>query len=225
MYADSTSFFYQYLEIFDRGIYRFLPSKVVPVIADCGANIGTGTLYFKKCFPEATIFAFEPDTGIFKILEKNVTTHGLTNVHLFCKGVWTEESEMSFFGDDADGGHLVKASVQITNDIPLKKVKTIRLRDFLLAENVTFLKLDIEGAEEEVIEDCASVLNGLEAIFIEYHSGVQREQGLDRILNILKKNGFRYYIESATIFTKNPFINRTTLNDYDNLLNIFAYRQ
>src|SRR5687768_11770928 len=37
-----------YGEIFGNEIYRFSTEKKDPLIIDCGANIGLGTLYFKQ---------------------------------------------------------------------------------------------------------------------------------------------------------------------------------
>jgi hypothetical protein len=92
--------------------------------------------------------------------------------------------------------------------------------------NIDFFKMDIEGAEVEVIKDCDYYLNKIQHIFIEYHSFVNSEQQLDVLLNILTKNGFRYFIKPEAD-RRMPYINRINKNftDVDLQLNIFAYKK
>ena len=87
------------------------------------------------------------------------------------------------------------------------------------------LKIDIEGAEIEVIKDCRDVLNKANNIFIEFHSFINRRQELDVILQILSANNFRYFMKQP-MDRKIPFINKTNKNypEIDLQLNIFAYK-
>ena len=75
------------------------------------------------------------------------------------------------------------------------------------------------------MKDCANSLSHIENIFIEYHAFPEQTQELGDILNILAKNGFRYFINSAQN-RKQPLINhRYRDNDLMDLqLNIFGYR-
>ena len=50
------------------------------------------------------------------------------------------------------------------------------------------LKIDIEGAEFEVLDDCKNHLNNIENIFIEYHSSNKKPQQLHDILENNKKS-------------------------------------
>jgi hypothetical protein len=89
---------------------------------------------------------------------------------------------------------------------------------------VDFLKLDIEGAEADVLEDCAPLLPIVCQLFIEYHSEPTKEQRLDRILSILRNAGFRVYLREAWDNLQYPFLPRRRRMVYDLQLNIFAYR-
>ena len=61
---DLASFIYQFKELFVEEIYKFKTSNKKPVIYDCGANIGTASLYFKQEYSTARIKAFEADSNI-----------------------------------------------------------------------------------------------------------------------------------------------------------------
>ena len=66
--VDSLSFIWQFQEIFVDEIYKFNSRNNSPVIFDCGANVGTSCLYFKRIFPNSVIKAFEADPEIAKVL-------------------------------------------------------------------------------------------------------------------------------------------------------------
>ena len=101
-------------------------------------------------------------------------------------------------------------------------VPSIRLRD-LLEQPIDFLKLDIEGAEFDVLQDCQDRLQNIETLFVEYHSHINEPQQLQNVLTLLHEAGFRYQLHE--VFTSpNPFLERQTLLGMDLQLNIFAYR-
>jgi FkbM family methyltransferase len=217
--VDGPSFVYQYKEIFFANVYRFECSSKTPVIFDCGANIGLSCIYFKSLFPGARITAFEADPFIAGVLGNNISRNKLDGVTVVAKAVWTNEAGITFYSDNADGGNVFGGNGGNSVTVP-----TVRLRDMLLeAGAVDFLKMDIEGAEAAVIKDCDGALSGVSNIFIEYHSFSNAPQGLGDILEILQRNGFRYFIESATERTA-PFINKAAGETMDMQLNVFAYK-
>jgi len=215
--VDSASTIAMHLEIFDHQIYRFWTHSKRPFIIDCGANIGLSIIYFKKLYPNAKIIGFEPDNKVFNTLKKNIDFLQLEDVQIRNEAVWIENGAMSFYNEGADGGRLLYE--KSTNN-----VKTIRLRNFL-SQPIDFLKVDIEGAEVEVIEDCSDLLKNVSNIFIEFHSFINREQRIHKILGILNENNFRYYIRNEGVVSRRPFIDSKDYQGMDNQLNIFAVNE
>jgi FkbM family methyltransferase len=207
-----------YRELFGDEIYRFNADRADPLVIDCGANIGMSVIYFKYLYPKARIIAFEPDPNIFAVLERNVRTFELQDVELHRKAVWNARTKLRFAADGSIGGKLVEAS----NDPTLPLVGCERLRDYL-DQKVDFLKLDIEGAEYEVIRDCERSLKNVNLLFVEYHSDVHQEQLLHELLRVLHRAGFRYHAKEAWSVA-HPFVTEQRPTPYDLQLNIFAYR-
>ncbi len=207
-------------ELFRDHIYLFKSANPSPYIIDCGANMGMSILYFKSLFDKARIVGFEADPHIFSFLKKNVQSFGLSNTQIFNKAIWDNADEtLSFMSEGGAGGRIeeVKANGNYVN------VQTFRLRD-LLDEKVDFLKIDIEGAEYNVIKDCADKLQNVENLFIEYHSFEGKPQVLHEILEIVADAGFRYHIKHE--FTSpDPFVERIYNIGMDLQLNIFCYRE
>jgi FkbM family methyltransferase len=215
--VDSASFIGQYFEIIKNEIYKFRASEGCQYIIDCGANVGTSVFYFNKLYPNAKIVAFEADLTIFGVLSRNMAQLKGGNIELVNKAVFSKVGTIDFYSDGSDAG-----SVLIGNSKGLlTTVETVSLRAYL-NKKVDFLKLDIEGAERLVLEDCADLIKNVDHIFIEYHSVWNKTQDLDVILKILSDNDFRYFIEQVNIYNRNPFLSRNKLEQYDNLLNIYA---
>lgn len=218
---DSASLVFLNREIFGLEIYKFESNKKNPLIIDCGANVGMSVVYFKKLFPNARIIAFEPDKKIFDYLKYNVESFEFKNVQLINKGLWKEQTTLKFFSEGADGGR-----VAIKNDTNnLIEIETVKLSNYLKDNEVDFLKIDIEGAETEVLIECQNELKNVKNLFIEYHSFSDSKQSLSTILKILEENGFRYYIEHIGIKSPHPFSKIKECLGFDNQLNIFGYKK
>ncbi len=213
--ADCASFVWQLKEIFVDQSYQFESRNQKPLIIDCGANMGISAVYFAKAYPAARVIAFEADPNIFRFLLKNLEANNIANVEPINKAVWTHENGIVFGSEGADAG-----SIFFPHNVV--KVPSVRLRDYL-TETIDMLKLDIEGAEEQVLIDCQDKLNTVQNCFIEFHSVKDREQKLDKILHILSTNGFRYYIQSVHT-RENPLCQLDQEGIFDLQLNIFATR-
>ena len=215
--VDVDSYFAMCGEIFMRWNYEFEAAKNDPLIIDCGANIGLSIIFFKKLYPESKIIAFEADEKVFNTLRKNVASFGFENVELHNKAVWSSETELSFFAEGSWGGRIPKPG----DTENIVKVHTVRLKDYL-NQKIDFLKMDVEGAETEVLRDCMAELVNVEQLFVEYHAHITERQTLQDILSIMQGAGFRYHIKEASPRTM-PFIERR-LYGMDSQLDIFAYR-
>ena len=218
--VDSASAYWSVRGIFLDEEYAFASANPAPRIVDVGASIGLSVLYFKRLYPQSRITAFEADPSIFQVLQENVRTFGYGDVELIGKAVWTSDGEMSFAADGADGGSLTPADSQRR----LVRVPTTRLRTFL-SEPVDFLKIDIEGAETAVLEDCADLLSGVRFLFVEYHSLAGKPQTLHRLLAVLQAAGFRVALRPASPVSGQPFLQLPRTEGLDLQLNIFASRE
>ena len=220
-FSHGDSFLHSLEEIFKEEVYKFSSDTENPYIIDCGANIGLSIYYFKKFYPKAKILAFEPDDEIYKILGENISKINDNNdIEILNEAVWTEDTELSFFSEGALAGSSITDFGKKNN---IKKVKAIDLKKYLNT-TIDFLKIDIEGAENVVIFDIEPLLKNVKNLFLEYHGLVNEPQNLGEILNILKKQGFEYYIRLAADTIQFPFCKENALT-YNQQLNIFCYRK
>jgi FkbM family methyltransferase len=215
---DGASFVSSYNEIFRRELYRFESETTSPYILDVGANIGLSLLYFKRLYPRSIITAFEADPTIFKHLEHNVRSAGYPAINLCHAAVWKEPGTVRFFSEGADAGRIENAGSSGA------VVPSVALAPYL-TKPVDLLKIDIEGAETEVIQSCGTLLAGVKRLFVEYHSFADRTQTLSELLGTLCDAGFRVHLECLNE-TAHPFVEAGTKPylGMDLQLNIFAFR-
>lgn len=218
-FVDSVTYLYGINEIFKTNIYKFNCNTNEPLIIDCGANIGLSLIYFKQLFPNAKIKAYEPDPNIFETLAFNVKSFGFNHVEVFQKAIWKQNETLQFKQEGGFSGRIPMAN----DSQNLIQVDAISLVDIIANHHIDFLKIDIEGAEYEVLKSCKDNLQNVKHIFIEYHSHQDEKQTLHEILEIIKYQGFRYHIQEAFI-RKKPFVDQNTMLGMDLQLNIFGTR-
>lgn len=217
-FVDAASFLHGFEEIFETEIYKFSTTNPAPLIIDCGSNIGLSVVYFKKLCANAKVLAFEPDQKIAQTLQKNIDSFGLENVELNQKAIWIHNDGVEFQEEGGFSGRIPKEG-DIQNIV---KVPSVSLKKILEKyDKIDFLKMDIEGAEFEVLKDCKGQLSKIENLFIEYHSHISESQNLHLILAMLTELGFRYHIQEAFV-RKQPFFEETTMTNMDLQLNVFA---
>lgn len=214
---DALSFVWQYYEIFYKGFYNFKTQSPSPRIIDCGANIGLSCLYYLKEYPKANVTAFEASPYITNFLNKNMVTNGVKDyVEVIQKAVWVHNEGISLTEDNSDNSAISESGTL--------QVESISLNEYLDNEKeIDFLKMDIEGAEIEVIKHIVPNLHKVKRCFIEYHSYLGASQELSVILSMMEQQGFRYYIENARN-QKSPFLGLKLMGAMDLQINIFAWK-
>lgn len=207
-------------EIFIDEVYRIPFRNNAPYIIDCGSNIGLAILYLTRQYPDARIIAFEPDSANFSFLQKNIAANNLVNVELHKEAVWKEDTTLQFASEGTLGSRINQDGAgQDTIS-----VKATRLKN-LLDRPVDFLKMDIEGAEYEVLKDCADSLRHVDNLFIEFHGYFNKMHELTEILQIVQDNHFSYYIREAATVYPTPFYRKNAPKyQYDIQLNIFCFK-
>jgi FkbM family methyltransferase len=217
-FTDGPSVVSQFRAIFVRECYAFASSSDRPIIVDLGANIGLGVIWWKHQWPESRVVAFEPDPEIFALLAEN--TRYLKGVDLRQLAVSGTAGGLSFVPDGADGGRLAEESSARSF-----RVDAVTLGDVLRAEEaVDLLKIDIEGAEHDVLLEAQSELFRVAHLFVEYHSFANQPQKLDELLSLLSRAGYRYYIETLDERYR-PFTPQKGPTGMDLQCDIYAWRE
>lgn len=137
-------------EIFIRGEYSVPKIHQPRIILDVGANIGVASVYFCVRYPDARLYAIEPDPEVCAVLRKNLAAYQNASVH---------QCVLS----DIDGAidfHIHPTSSiasSLQSRVPGEKIVSVpsqMLDTFMKAQKISaidLLKFDIEGAEERAL--------------------------------------------------------------------------
>lgn len=123
------------------------------LFADVGANVGTWTVLASGVCRARSV-AFEPDPQTFEYLRRTVEANALGDlVRIEQLAVGAENGTVSFtIGKDTEN------RIARPGDAATREVKVRRLDD-LLDRAPTFLKMDVEGFEEGVVEGAGALLS------------------------------------------------------------------
>jgi len=108
---------------------------------DCGASGTSIDWFLRKCPKYKQIIAFEPDSKLFEILKERFGNN--PQITLINAGVFDTNGEILFSNTGDGSSHVITDNKQ-DNIICRIQTKTI---DSLGLERVSFIKMDIEGAE------------------------------------------------------------------------------
>lgn len=190
-----------------------------PLIIDGGAWLGLSVLRFRQLFPRARVIAFEPDPTIFEVLRGNLERNAVTDGVELVNAALTERSGQSdFTATGTDAGSLRCHVPGSAINVP-----TVRLSDVVTGPTA-LLKLNIEGAETEVVEELGDRLALVDQVLIEYHGFAELPQGLHRILAALDACGLTYIVSHFNERNKACVPPLRLYGDYRYFLLIYARR-
>lgn len=202
--------------------------KTSSVIFDIGANTGVYSLIAKSLNPNSLVYAFEPVDFVFDKLTHN---NKLNNFDINC----IELACSDFFGEAKifipQGAEMI-TSVTINKSLldsktvaDEKKIKTIRLDEFIEQKGITqidLMKIDVETHEPEVLEGMGKylklfkptmlieilnnevgekverILDGLEYLYFD----IDEISKIKQIEHIRKSSHFNYFVCQKEIAKK-----------------------
>jgi FkbM family methyltransferase len=169
------------------------------VCIDCGANVGEITALLSAT--GARVYAFEPEPMVFDMLKQRFSDR--KNVVLFNAAVATKAGRMKLyrkFGFEPNsvkktaGSSLILEKENVTDENAVE----VDVVDFLqfcsnLPSNITILKMDIEGAEVDILEKLVlqdGLFRKFKNIFVETHEEKIPKTRLrvEELAKILKKS-------------------------------------
>ena len=158
---------------FERNLQRYFKLDK-GVFIDIGANCGKYTIGIARELGDlGNVIAIEPERKNFKFLLKNIRLNNLKNVYPMKLACLDRSSELKLYLSDPDndvGGHSINAFCESENLGPnetyfdgrfenVKGEKLDVLFDNLgIGKGVSLIKIDVEGAEIEVLRGSVKIL-------------------------------------------------------------------
>ncbi|MDP2710954.1 MAG: FkbM family methyltransferase [Solirubrobacteraceae bacterium] len=168
-------------------------------IVDLGANIGLTSVYLASHYGSECLVAVEPVPANAALARQNLALNGIAGEVI--EGVVGPPEGTAYFHDavHSNVGHLAHHG---------RAVKSFGIRSVfahLGVDAVDLLKVDIEGAEDALLDGDRSWLDQVRALIIEIHTHTVDDL---QIVRILESEGFHHipsssvYAHSATAFVR-----------------------
>jgi FkbM family methyltransferase len=162
------------------------------LFVDVGAFVGSYTARLAKRFRKG--IAFEPNPEFRMELERNLRVLGIANVEVRPEALYSSAGEAELFrhGPGRDSVYLNHPVNDHLSESSLT-VELARLDDFRIKEKLGFLKVDVEGAELDVLAGARGVISRHRPkVQVESH----REENNSRVTDFLRS--FGYTVELIT---------------------------
>ena len=143
------------------------------VFVDVGANIGTMTLYALLSGTFDRAVAVEPDPGNLDILRRNLEVNGLTEkVTVIAAAASSAPGQMTLHRDAKNlGAHSLEPGFIMTpgetRNVRVDTLDNLIAEAGLAEDNVSFVKIDVEGHEHEVLQGMAALLMAGPVVMLE----------------------------------------------------------
>jgi FkbM family methyltransferase len=159
------------------------------VILDLGANIGAASALLAATFSEARIAAIEPDDENATLCERNLEPWR-DRCEVLKVAAWPIDATLSLEGQHSsvlsvragEGGHPVPA-------IAMSRL----VERYAGPDGIDFIKMDVEGAEKEILSKCTDWSCRVRCISVEVHPPYTVEE----CTADLRRLGFHVHLKSA----------------------------
>lgn len=169
---------------------------------DLGGNIGVFPIY--HAHKVSQIHSYEPDKENIEMFKRNIRANEIVNTTLHKQAVvWDNRKITYFFLNEKKnkGAHsMITQRGRHKTTVPC-----VNINSEIRKHNPNKLKIDIEGAEYELIKAINNWENIVEVIF-EYHiTALKDSEGvkLNELYEIMRKQGFQIFGKDPNYLGKN----------------------
>jgi FkbM family methyltransferase len=143
-------------------------------IVDAGAYIGLSSVFFATQHPDATIIAIEPENANFQLLLKN--TAAWPAIIPLQAALWWEDTELALYdpGTQEWGYQVFPSGTERARKQHTPGISILSLMNRFGGKHIDILKLDVEGAELEVLQNSRAWIASVDVLIIELHDGFRK---------------------------------------------------
>lgn len=152
-------------KIFEKG----LNFQKGDIILDIGANVGVFSILISKLFPDCLIYAIEPIPIIFNFLKQNLELNNINNVIPILTAIDKDNGYVNIkYNQFLGGSSSYIKEEEIENSV---NIGSITLSSLIKKINnrIKLLKIDVEGAEYDIIYDDLDCLKNIDFVVGEFH--------------------------------------------------------
>ena len=185
------------IEEFFSSHWKLVPPNLPPlqpaVVYDLGANVGISSLFFADLYPGATVYGFEPLPRNYEVCSMNY--RNLPKGRLFPWAIGARTGTAVFECQNDPRGGRLESSTHDLRHLPTTKrieVEVVSVDDLVRIKGLEppdFLKIDVEGAELDVLNGLGEQSRSIRRIFVETHGPELKRE----CLKWMKEHGYKIW--------------------------------
>jgi FkbM family methyltransferase len=137
------------------------------VIFDVGANVGQSCVPYAAAFPDAKIYAFEPVPETFRQLEKAIVPHNNISIHNIALGSQPGTATMTADGTSTGNSLRPNPKTGAPGSVDVRVELGHRIAEELGVEEISYLKIDTEGFDLDVLIGFKPLLPKIDFVQVE----------------------------------------------------------
>ena len=159
---------------------RTLQAGEVPLVVDCGANIGLSALYFASHLPKAKIVGIEPARDNVELARKNTGDNPL--IEIIEAAVHDRAAVLELVNPEAEkfAYQAREATARTASSVEAVTIGALMQRH--AAKRNLIVKVDIEGGEEALFRSNTGWLDRTDLLIVETHDWLFPGQGTSATL-------------------------------------------
>ena len=190
----------------EEDIVKQFHPKEGDIVVDVGAHIGKYSIIASKMVgSKGKVIAIEAHPVNYDILKQNIVINKLSNVIALNCAVHSTETLVKLYEPGQEEGFTIYNTI-MTDRVSLNNQKYVEVKaytlDSLLFENgikeVNWIKIDVEGAEYEVLKGATKILSSSKdiSLLIEIHNvGANNKTFYEPIIHLLKSKNYKISFE------------------------------
>jgi FkbM family methyltransferase len=208
VYCPANSDDYLNVTVREEDILEHFSPKEGDVVVDIGAHIGRYALISsKRVGPRGKVVAIEANPDNFDMLNQNVKLNQLTNMLTLQYAVFSKETKIKLYIANEKLDPTIYNTI-LSNRAPDKEkfvevdantLDNLLQQNGINAEDVNWVKIDVEGAELEVLKGSTSVLSKSKdiSLLIEVHNIADGTNQYSPIMDLLDHHNFKIEFEKT----------------------------
>ena len=146
-------------ELSEPFMSQYFKPKEGDIVVDCGAHVGKYTLPASKMVGGGgKVIAIEPHPENYEALLRNININGFKNILAFNVVAFDYDGQILLNESINDGGYSVKGhNSRDSLSVKSRTIDSILLGDLGLSK-VDYMKIDVEGAEVEVLKGAHKII-------------------------------------------------------------------
>jgi FkbM family methyltransferase len=176
-------------------VLQYFSPKEGEVVIDVGAAFGFYTLISSiKVGTRGRIIAIEAQPDSFKMLNRNIKLNRLDNVITLNYAAYSSKAKLKLYRDYSLIRERISENTQKFVEVKADILDHL-LSEYMQAKEVNWIKIDVEGAELQVLEGARSILSNSKNIqlLIEIHG----QNNYESVTKFLNSYNFKIDIEKT----------------------------